>query len=196
MVYGYDLDNDLVYVVDQDFANDSKYKKKTMPLGNLLLANEGFRRGINCRKYTSRIISCKGRNDDMGHFSVYDFIPAEKILQSKETSKNNLIKLKQLLCKDTDSLLKQIKKISDYIYSLKRYFCTVTKAKFFKDPERSERLLSLIGAYGLLQAAMWKVNIKNRFDFSQDQIDKLLHNIDEIIALEDNVYAYIAEACK
>ncbi|MCH5164498.1 MAG: BtrH N-terminal domain-containing protein [Clostridiales bacterium] len=194
LAYGYDLDKDIAYVVDQDFANDSKYKIKTMPLSNLLYASEQFRRGKMCKKYTSRIISNK--NSGHARVSIYDFIPAEQILLSKAASKNNLTKLKQMLREDTETLQKQIKKINDYIYSLKRYFFTVTKANFFQETERSEQLSNLIGAYGLIQAAMWKVNIKHCFDLTPNQIEKLVHNIDQIIELEDRVYTYIAEVCR
>ncbi len=194
LAYGYDLDSDTAYVVDQDFANDSKYKTKTMSLKALLYMSEQMRIGKLRRRHTSRIVIRNVRAQSE-RISVYDHIPSAQIKNSGAAAKRNLIELRRLLVSDTEALLNKISLINDYIYFLKRYYCTLTQSDMFKNKSNAERLARLISEYGFLQAAMWKISAKHE-NLPDGQKDKLSERIAEIMTLEETVYARIAEECK
>ncbi len=191
LAYGYDLDKDEVNVVDHDYVNDWAYKEKTISLGNLLLSDKMFSRGVNNKRHTCRIIEKRGLPVITDIRQIWQNISKSEIVASREASKNNLAKLRKMFFDDTDALKNNIKKIHEYWTSVNRFYKTLAALDMFESEEYSAIIHKLTAACDVLQSAIWKTNAKKIYTFTPEQTEKIGHKLSEIDEYEEKIYAII-----
>lgn len=193
-VYGYDLSADIANVVDHNYLNDLMYKEKEISFKNLVYANKMMRKGVLKRRRESCVLGKRKNASGYAGGASWQYIPADKILHSKEASARNLNEIKNLLY-DEKRLHDNIKALSNYLSFLKRFYCIVAKAKTFSESEMSQKITRLISAYAVLLSAVWRMDYRQEFSVPDGQKEKLCHIADEIGEIEEKIYSVMAEEC-
>ena len=190
-VYGYDLDNDLLNVVDHDYYKSMEYKEKMVSLSNILMANNQFKKGVLKRKTTCRkIIKIKAYDN----FSIWKDLSANSLMESRDNSYFNLENLKMMFYSDLNSLEIKSERICSYLLNLKTMFYTISNtSKFLENQEKKQTVAELISDYSSLVSLFWKMRAQNNFKYAFKQLGKVIRKINEMVLLEEKIYGYLME---
>lgn len=189
MVYGYDTENNLAFVIDHDYANGLLYKKKAISLSNLLYANLMFEKGcIKEKKNTSRIISKKDGCGFAARINIREFITPEMLNRSRAASRKNTAELKKTFAANREMTADFINTVTNYLQAIKDFYCVFTKHRIFKQEDKADIPIKLVTAYTQILSAFRRIHSKNEFSFSSEQAEKLAAKADEIDGLENIIY--------
>lgn len=194
LAYGYDLDKKEANVIDHRYQNSYDYQEKTISLGNLLLANRMFRKGILNRKRSCYILK---RKRNIGSLNMWEYLDEEKINNNRWNSLKNLNELRRITRCDLDFARENVEKITGYFNDLKTFYCALAKTRFFlANKQKQESIMSLVSAYSNLLSLFWKVKYQNNYDYITKRLENVLRKLDEIEALEKIVYDFLLEVRK
>ena len=186
LVYGYDLDNDAVNVVEHDYANDYIYKEKAISLSGLLLANRMLNKGEFQRRYTCTVLE---KTDNDNEFFLLEFIRLEDLERNRIAALKNTETLRSYFISDHQKIKEQNDIISHYLQEVKQYFFALSKTKIFSGfDDRQEVIERLISCYSNILSLIWKMDAHHCYDFINNNLDKILRKLDGVVAYERTVY--------
>lgn len=193
LAYGYDLEKDLVNVIEHDYRNDYNYHEKEISLTNLLMANHYFK-AISIKRKTCRVIIKKKRKKEINYF---DFIKPKFLKANQVNAFKNLVKLRMMLLNSPNEIIKLADQLSNYLGKVKEGYHILTSTNLFKNDEKLISIINkLIIAYQTTQSVIWKVNYVKDTDFIEKNMHKILSNVDMMIKLEKEVYNHLLEVCR
>ena len=194
LVYGYDLENQQVNVVEHDYENSYDYEEKCMSLDNLLSSNKKLGLYVKKKRYSCRILSRRKKRKDF--FSIWNCFDGKRLSRNKKNSAKNLMELKKLFCGDIMSLQKKSKRIAEYLHKLKKMYFTILGSKrISQDDKKVEDVSTLINAYSNILAVFFKMSAQNNFEYAKKYKDRIIEKIETIDKLENIVYSYIWGEC-
>ncbi len=195
LVYGYDLDNGTLNVVDHRYKNSFEYIEKIISLDNLLYANKMFRRRPLKRKKTTNVL--KELNNKQENLAVLSQYNHKLFQQAKEDSAFNLEVLKSLISQNSAALSAESTTITQYLEEMKNLFSNFNVvAAFNNSKDYLEALFTIIGAYSNLLSIFWRMESKNDYGFAFRYKENLLSKIDALIDAENLIYDFFTEICK
>ena len=195
LVYGYDLDNGTLNVVDHRYKNSFEYIEKIISLDNLLYANKMFRRRPLKRKKTANVL--KELNNKQENLAVLSQYNHKLFQQAKEDSAFNLETLKSLISQSSAALSAEGTTITQYLQEMKNLFSNFNVvAAFNNSKDYLEALFTIIGAYSNLLSIFWRMESKNDYGFAFRYKENLLSKIDALIDAENLIYDFFTEICK
>lgn len=197
LVYGYDLENGTVNVVDHNYRNSWEYSEKTISLDNLLYANKMLHDGPIGRRTTTNILIKKSGGKQEDASTLLRRYKAETFQEAKIDSEFNLRTLKSLISQNSTALLELSNVITQYLQEMKDIFFDLNSVNVFnRDRNLLEKIFIIIGAYSNLLSIFWRMNKKNDYGFAFRNKENILRKIDELIGAEKIIYDYISEMCK
>lgn len=195
LVYGYDLDNGTLNVVDHRYKNSFEYIEKIISLDNLLYANKMFCRRPLKRKKTANVL--KELNNKQENLAVLSQYNHKLFQQAKEDSAFNLEVLKSLISQNSAALSAESTTITQYLEEMKNLFSNFNVvAAFNNSKDYLEALFTIIGAYSNLLSIFWRMESKNDYGFAFRYKENLLSKIDALIDAENLIYDFFTEICK
>lgn len=96
LVYGYDIDNGTLNVVDHNYRNSWEYSEKIISIGNLLYANKMLRNRPLKRKTTMQILK-RCVNKEINDSIILEWYKCDLFQQAKIDSELNLETLKSMV---------------------------------------------------------------------------------------------------
>lgn len=196
LVYGYDLDNGTVNVIDHNYRNSWEYSEKTIAIDNLLYANKMLRYRPLKRKTTMQILKRCG-NKKTGDSSILKQYKSESFQQAKADSEVNLKTLKLMVSQSSTALADKSRSITNYLQEMKNFFSNLNAVTVFNDTrDHSEAFIVIISAYSNLLSIFWRMENKNDYEFAFRNKENIFRKIDELICAERIIYDHISEICK
>lgn len=196
LVYGYDLDNNTLNVLDHSYRNSPEYIEKTIDLDNLLYSNKKLRCEPLKRKKTISILQ-KKKGDVLDVLSVLQRFEHERFEQAKTDSAFNLESLKSFVLHENSALEEKITKITQYLQEMKNFFINLESITLFTDTREKQIALSVItSAYSNLLSIFWKMENKHDYGFAFRSKETIIRKIDELLNAERFIYDYILEIYK
>ena len=190
LVYGYDLENDLVNVVDHNYINSYKYVEKEISLQNLLEANSRFR----SRNKKNCTVLSKSKIFNIGCKSLWRYIGPQEFFDSRVNSADNLQRIKQLIEEDTINLPKESSRIAAYLEEIKSYMQALSVTAAVSVREQLHRCVTkLIAGYSFLLSLFWKINEQGNYQYIVKVKDKVFEKIDNILVLEGELYSSLED---
>lgn len=194
LVYGYDLDKSETNVIDHRYLNSFDYKEEIVSLDNLLLSNKMFRKGTLNRRLSCYILKRK-RNVEM--VNPWYYIDEKLISNNQEKSLKNLKSLRNIASGDLAVAQNNVKKIIDYLKTLKTFYNILAKTQLFVDMhEHQEDAKSLVSAYSNILSLFWKIDAQKNYNLLEKYSTAILRKLDEIQSLEKRLYEFLLEARK
>ena len=163
LVYGYDLEKRIAYVVDHEYLNSDDFKECEFSLDNLLFANKMFRKGVLNRKLSCYILKRKKKQVS---FNILHYIDEGKIIKNQENSIVNLISLREIFVNDLEFIRKNISEITMYFSKLKTFYYTLSRTELFASNQSvKENCMILASAYSNILSLFWKVKAQNNYNY-------------------------------
>ena len=192
LVYGYDLEADLLNVVDHDYRNSFNYIEKTISFNNLLLANKMFRTGIFKRKTTCHILIPKKSKVENNIVGILKKYKKEMLESSCINSKDNLQNLKLMILYNKDELCKKSGKILKYLTGMKSFFTSLYYINLLNETkEMKMKLSNLINAYSNILSIFLRMDSKNDFNYIEKYKEQTFRKIDLILSVEDEIFTIL-----
>lgn len=195
LVLGYDLDKDYAYVIDHNYANDFLYQEKNISLDNLLTAAKMFEKDFFKRHKANRIV--KNTNSKLNNkvISLWQRLPLEVILKNHAASKSNLIALRKIFECGNQVFERQSLIIERYLKHLNAFCMLLASFNLFQEANKALLVNRLLSDYRALLSFVRKAIAGKVYAISENHCEKLICKIDEIIDLEKQLYAILAENC-
>lgn len=196
LVYGYDIDNGTLNVVDHNYRNSWEYSEKTIAMDNLLYASKMLRKKPLKRKTTMQVLKkCVAKKED--NSIILKKYKYELFQQAKIDSELNLETLKSMISQSCTELADKSKIVTDYLLEMKNFFSCLNAISVFSNTrDHLEKMIIIIGAYSHLLSIFWRMKNKNDYEFAYRHKENILQKIDELISAEKIIYDYISEICK
>lgn len=196
LVYGYDLDNGTVNVVDHNYRNSWEYSEKIISMDNLLNANKMLRHRPLKRKTTMQILK-RGANKKIDDSIILKQYKSESFQQAKIDSELNLKTLKLMVSQSSTALADKSRIVTNYLQEMKNFFSNLSDISVFKNTrDHLEKIFIIISSYSNLLSIFWRMENKNDYEFAYRHKENILRKIDELICAEKIIYDYISEICK
>ena len=196
LVYGYDLENNLLNVVDHAYNNSFEYIKKTIRFDNLLYSNKMLRHGTLARKKSVHVLKMnhKDRCDLVKILRKFDDLHFER---AKEAAAFNLERLKELIFQENSEIDSKSPTITRYLQEMKSLFTNLKYIAMFNDNrDRQEDMSIIANAYSNLLSLFWKMESKHDYGFAYRYRESIVRKIDELFNAENRVYDLIMEIYK
>ena len=189
LVYGYDLDNAGVNVVDHRYLNSFDYKEEIVSLDNLLLSNKMFRKGTLNRRLSCYILK---RKRNVRVVNPWLYIDEKQISNNQVNSLKNLKVLFGIAIGDLATAQNNATKIINYLKTLKSFYYILSKAELFVgSSERQEDVMALVGAYSNILSLFWKVEAQKNYTYITKHSHEILRKLETIEKLEERVYEFL-----
>ena len=196
LVYGYDLNNGTVNVVDHNYRNSWEYSEKIISIDNLLYANKMLRQRPLKRKTTMQILK-RCANKKIDDSIILKQYKSELFQQAKDDSEVNLKTLKLMVSQSSTALVDKSRSITNYLQEMKNFFSNLSAVSVFnKTRDYLEKIFIIISAYSNLLSIFWRMENKNDYEFAYRHKENILRKIDELICSEKIIYDYISEICR
>ena len=184
------MDKDIAHVIDHNYLNSNIYIEKDISLSNLLIANRMYQHGMQCNRYSCRVLKKKKQT----RFSIWDEIDADMLIRNKANSKHNLEELKTVFISDVLRIDKVSKRVDEYLQELKTWFYVLSKTRFFSRDEDCQRKIALlIAGYSNLLSTLWRIRAKNDYEYGKRYQESIDRKIEEMLLLEEQIYNYLLE---
>ena len=181
-------------MVDHDYNNSYDYTKKRVSLSGVMYANRMLRRGILRRRRTCDVLD---KRDGKDKIKVFDCIGAERFRRNREMACRNIDELERMLVSDIPGLKERLQTVIEYVQSLKKLNRTVAGTQLLKsNPEMQTKALMLSSCYTNIQSLFWKLQKEGTYEYVGRKIEQILRKLEEIKALERDLYDFLAEASK
>ena len=196
LVYGYDLDNGTLNIVDHNYRNSFEFTEKIASLDNLLYANRMLHCGPIGRNKTMQVLK-KNKKKTQDSLTVLKQFKYEMFQQAKKDSEFNLKTLKSLISQGGAVLADRGTTITLYLQEMKNYFSNLNAVTVFSDTrDHLEAFIVIISAYSNLLSIFWRMENKNDYEFAFRNKENIFRKIDELICAERIIYDHISEICK
>ncbi len=196
LVYGYDLNNGTVNVVDHNYRNSWEYSEKIISIDNLLYANKMLLQRPLKRKTTMQILK-RGANKKIDDSIILKQYKSESFQQAKIDSELNLKTLKLMVSQSSTALADKSRIVTNYLQEMKNFFSNLSAVSVFnKTRDCLEKILFITSAYSNLLSIFWRMENKNDYEFAYRHKENILRKIDELICSEKIIYDYISEICR
>jgi phenylalanine racemase len=196
LVYGYDIDNGTLNVVDHNYRNSWEYSEKIISIGNLLYANKMLRNRPLKRKTTMQILK-RCVNKEINDSIILEWYKCDLFQQAKIDSELNLETLKSMVSQSSTVLADKSRIVTNYLQEMKNFFSNLNAISVFKNTRDClEKIFIIISAYSNLLSIFWRMESKNDYEFAYRHKENIQRKIDELICAEKIIYDYISEICK
>lgn len=192
LLYGYDLEKRIAFVVDHNYRNGFDFAEKTASLDNILLANRMYKKYIRRTHFTSRVLylsekSCKNEN-------LLAKIDKNRLISGRNCSKNNLKTLRWLLTEEIQTLKYRADDIVKYLRTMRISTICLSKAQYFKtDEKRNLPIERMVNGYSNLFAVVLKMERQNNFEYALKWRENISRKLDELEEAEEEVYKLLLE---
>lgn len=192
LVYGYDLDNNIFYVIEHDYRNDYNYKEKELSIDNVLFANEKFKY-ISKKKRVCKVLIPSKQKRNIN----FKYIKHKYLIKSHNNSLKNLNKLKEILLDNLYQILEYSDILSNYFGKLKEQYHLLTQTNLICDNvQLTEKINKVIINYSMILSVLWKTNYLKNISFIEKNITTIINKIYEVILLEKEIYKELLNVFK
>ena len=116
LVYGYDREKRLAFVIDHKYRNGFNFSEKVVSLDNILLANRMYKKYIRRTHFTSRVLYLSEQGRQNG--DLLEKIDKERLTEGRKHSENNLKELRRMLGSFPDELKEKSEKVCRYLQEM------------------------------------------------------------------------------
>jgi hypothetical protein len=182
MVYGYDLNRNVLNIVDHNYFNSLMFEEKEMEIDSLLEYNQKYYERY-CNQETPYSSKAVVQDVPFVEFDIAKLCTAEE-----NSNVNNAVKNLQLITAFLEGEEKlsadNFNKIDKYLLSIQRYKQTRLYAEAQLAPQKEILLNKLVGGYALLLGLLRKIYLKKDFLPLGQARERYLAKIDEVVMLE------------
>lgn len=188
LVLGYNKKKDEAYVVDHNYVNSWHFEEKTISLSNLLLAENKYCKSNVKYKYTSKIIKNVDSKLNSTYLELWKHLPAENFERNRMISERNLLALKEIITGESEILEQKSPVITEYMNKVCEFYKSFSYIKIMQEQKYNIVVSRLASAYGVICSLLWKLAAKRNYLITEEQKEKLMRKIDEIIETEEKMY--------
>lgn len=187
LVYGYDREKRLAFVIDHKYRNGFNFSEKVVSLDNILLANRMYKKYIRRTHFTSRVLYLSEQGRQNG--DLLEKIDKERLTEGKKYSENNLKELHRLLTEDINVLRENSERIIRYLRIMTTSLKCLSKSAFFGGNKSRLFLVDkLIIGYSNLSSLLVKMSAQNNFEYALKWRENIVRKINEVEEFEKKVY--------